>query len=319
MPPDGSPWQAPAERLAALRLLVGVYAVGYLIGRSGALIGVADQASTQFRPVGPIAWLAHPLPVPLVAVAVVVAIMLGFGFCAGWHYRWTAPAFAIAFTWVLSYRNSWGMIFHTENLLALHVIVLALAASADAWSLDARAGRVGILPPAGRRYGWAIQLVSAVTVSTYLLAGIAKLRHAGLGWATNQALAQFIAYDNLRKAELGALHSPLAPLLLPHDWLLTPLAFVALAIELGAPLALLHPSIGRMWAIAAWCFHVGVLLTMFILFHYSILGFAYASFFPVERAVRAARSTRLQRMSRGLERRCCVRWHGARPKSPDRV
>jgi hypothetical protein len=28
---------------------------------------------------------------------------------------------------MLSYRHSWGMIFHTDNLLGLHVCLLALA------------------------------------------------------------------------------------------------------------------------------------------------------------------------------------------------
>ena len=37
------------------------------------------------------------------------------------------------------------------------------------------------------------------------------------------------------------------------------------------------------WVVAAWGFHVGVLGLMYILFHYPILGFAYASYFPVEK------------------------------------
>ena len=47
------------------------------------------------------------------------------------------PIAAALLLWTLSYRNSWGLPFHTENLLVLHVIALALAPAADAWALGA--------------------------------------------------------------------------------------------------------------------------------------------------------------------------------------
>ena len=34
--------------------------------------------------------------------------------------------FAASFLLVASYRSSWGQIFHTDDLVALHLIVLAL-------------------------------------------------------------------------------------------------------------------------------------------------------------------------------------------------
>ena len=36
-----------------------------------------------------------------------------------------------------TYRSSFGMIFHTENLWVVHVALLATAPAADAWSIDA--------------------------------------------------------------------------------------------------------------------------------------------------------------------------------------
>ena len=40
-------------------------------------------------------------------------------------YRVTAPLAALGMLWVTAYRNSWGMVFHTENLLVIHLAVLA--------------------------------------------------------------------------------------------------------------------------------------------------------------------------------------------------
>jgi hypothetical protein len=249
--------------------------------RFGHLVGVSDMTAQQWKPVGPAVLLSVPLPAALVVVAVVLAALLGAAFVAGLRFRLTGPAFAAALLWVTSYRNSWSMVFHTENLMVLHVLVLALAPAADALSLDAR-GR----PPPGEaphaRYGWAIRLMCAVTVTTYFIAGWSKLHNAGLGWVTSDTLRVYVAYDNLRKVELGAGYSWTGTALAQHGWLFPPMAAMSLLTELGAPLALLHPRVGRLWCIAAWSFHLGVVVLMAIVFHYPLAGVGYASFFPVE-------------------------------------
>jgi hypothetical protein len=271
---------APAKRLAALRVLIGGYAFFYAVGRLGALYGVTRYSPSQFRPVGPIALIDAPLPAWVVAVLIAATLLLGVAFVLGWRFRWTGPAFAVLQLVLLSYRNSWGMVFHTENLIVLHTLVLAVAPSVDAWSLDARGRDV---PEDSPRYGWAVQLVCAVTVTSYFIAGWTKLEHAGFGWVWSDTLRNFIAYDNIRKLELGATHSPLGGWLVQFDWLFPPLAATSLGIELGSPLALLGRRVGMLWAALAWSFHLGVLALMLILFHYPLLGFAYASFFPVEK------------------------------------
>ncbi len=270
----------PAERLAMLRLLVGLYGVIYLVSRAGAIWGVTRYAPSQFRPVGLAWWMSAPLPAWAVAAGLVLTLGAGFAFVAGWRFRIAGPAYAVGLLWVTSYRNSWGMVFHTENLLVLHTIVLGLSASADAWSLDRR-GRPA--PPSSSRYGWAIVLMGLLTTLTYFVAGYAKLSHSGLGWVTSDTLRNFVAYDNVRKAELGAGYSVLGGWMVAHPQVFPPLAAVSLIVELAAPLAILNRRLGMLWAAAAWGFHLGVLLLMYILFHYPILGVAYASFFPVEK------------------------------------
>jgi len=270
----------PAKRLAALRILIGGYAFFYALGRLNALHGVTRYPASQFLPVGPIVGLDAPLPAWIVVALIAGTLLFGIAFVLGWRFRITGPAFAVLQLVLLSYRNSWGMVFHTENLIVMHALVLALAPSADAWSFDARGRDV---PADSPRYGWGVQLVSAVTVTSYFIAGYTKLDHAGFGWVWSDTLRNFIAYDNIRKLELGATHSVIGGWLVQFEWLFPPLAATSLGIELGAPLALLHRRVGMLWSALAWGFHLGVLGLMFILFHYPLFGFAYASFFPVEK------------------------------------
>lgn len=270
----------PAERLGMLRILTGAYGVVYLFARIGAILGSTHYPAAQFKPVGLSMVLDQPLPPWMVIAGLLLAILLGVAFTVGWRFRLTGPGFAATFLWVLCYRNSWGMPFHTENLLVLHTIVLASGPSADAWSLDARGAT---LPEPSRRFGWVIALMCWATALTYFVAGWAKLSHSGFGWVTSDTLRNFIAYDNIRKAELGAGYSTLGTWMVAHAWVFPPLAAVSLTVELGAPLSILHRRLGMVWVVAAWGFHVGVLGLMYILFHYPILGFAYASYFPVEK------------------------------------
>ena len=132
---------APAERLAALRIVLGSAAWLYATARVVDLISVARLPQWQFKPVGPVALLGAPLPSWLVVALALATIIAGIPFVLGWRWRIAGPAFAALLLWVISYRNSWGMVFHTENLMVLHVAVLAFARSADAWSLDARAAQ----------------------------------------------------------------------------------------------------------------------------------------------------------------------------------
>lgn len=272
---------APAERLAVLRWLIGIYAVGYLVARFVGFVDYSHFAASQFTPVGPISILPAPLPTAALALIAVLTLALGVAFAVGHRFRFTGPAFAILYMWVVSYRNSWGMPFHTENLLVLHVLVLGLApGAADTWSRD---GRGRATPDDSGRYGWPIRLMCVVTVTTYFLAGYTKLATSGLGWITDDTLRRLVAFDNLRKAELGSTHSPIGAMLVAVPWLFTPLAALSLLIEIGAPLALLSRGLGRLWSALAWSFHVGVLAMMAIFFHYPLLLFAYAPFFDVER------------------------------------
>lgn len=272
---------APAERVARLRVLIGGYALVYLCSRFGALTNVVRFHAVEFMPVGPVALLAAPLERTWVFSLLLLAIAFGAAFTLGYRFRVTGPGFAALLLWVTAYRNSWGMKFHVENLMTLHVLLLAGARAADDLSLDAwRASRA--LEPNGR-YGWAPRAMSIVTVTTYALAGLAKLKLAGPAWLHGDFLRAELAHDNLRKIELGSIYSPLGAWLVTYSWPFGALAKLTILLELGAPIALLGGRVAFAWCAVAWGFHVGVAALMVIIFPYQLCALAFLPFFPLER------------------------------------
>lgn len=287
---------APPERLAVVRILVGTYATVWLLVRLPHLLDIAGfTGDARFDPVGPLWWLGDPLPGPISVTLVLVAPVAGLAFATGWRFRVTGPLFAVIFLAVTTYRSSFGQVWHAENLVALHLLVLALAPAADTVSLDRRR-RSDVASPTSD-HGWPLRLCTVVTVLAYVISGWAKLRTGGIDWITGDALRNHVAHDNLRKALLGDPWSPIGAFALRAGWLFPPMAAVSVLVELGAPVALLGGRLRRWWAAAAWSFHVGVLALMAITFPYQLTGVAYASMFPVERLLRWRPGVRRQAVS----------------------
>ena len=267
----------PALRLATLRVLVGGYGLVYFLIRLPHLLSYALDDLGRFAPVGIVTLAPAPTLPWLYRVLVGVVGLTSVAFVLGVRHRVLAPLHAALLLWVLSYSNSWGKILHTDNLFVMHVMVLALAPAADALSIDARGKAV---PADHARYGWAPRLMVAIAAAAYLLAGIAKLRNNGLDFAMGETLRNYVAFDNVRKLELGSVYSPLGAVLVPYVGLFSALAWGSLLLELGAPLAL-H-RVGRVWAIGMWGFHVGVLALMAIGFAYPLSFIAFAPLWDVE-------------------------------------
>ena len=127
---------APAARLALLRILIGGYALWYVGQRYSMFIGIAGSRKSLFEPVGVAALLDGPISPALLRAILGVTITLNVAFIAGFRFRVVGPLFAGFLLFVLSYRNSWSMIYHSQNLVVLHVIVLGLTPAANALSLD---------------------------------------------------------------------------------------------------------------------------------------------------------------------------------------
>jgi hypothetical protein len=285
---------APARRLAMLRILVGAYATVWALVRLPEHLGHVDQTPDRWHPVGLLAPFGSPLAAAVVVALAVAAPMLGAAFVAGWRYRVVGPATALVMLAVATLDSAWGQVFHTENLMVLHLVILAAGTGATdclALSVGRRAPAAGAREPAADarepaadgRYGWPVRLAALVVVLTYTIAGLAKLRIGGLDWLDGDTLRNLVAHDNLRKALLGDLHSPFGTRLVAQRWAFPPLAVATLAVELGAGVALLGGRWRTTWVVAAWLFHVGVLALMAVLFAYPLSGVAFAPFFRLER------------------------------------
>jgi hypothetical protein len=277
----------PAARLALVRALVGTYAYVRVAVLFGFVLPRAARGEALVEPVGMMRLLPQAPSVVLLGALVLLAAVSGPAFVAGYRYRWAAPCFAGSLIAILSYFNSFGMIYHSDQLLVLHVLVLAVAPAADAFSLDARrrerAGEPAVLA-LHWRYGWPIRLLCALTVTVYALAGIAKLAAHGLSWAVGDALRAQIAKDALRKQLLGEDAGLLGAWVWRNPWVATVIGVTTLVMELGAPLfLLLGRRASRGWALFAFAMHWGVYAIMGITFRYQLTGVTFAPFFAAER------------------------------------
>ena len=261
------------ERLVVVRRLVAAWSVGWVVVRFAYLRGLADLPEARWEPVGVLAPLDRPPSSAVVLAVLLAAVGLGAWVALDRAPRPAVVGWAVAVLLITTWASSWGQLFHTENLLALHALVLG--AGALLW----RRPDPALL----------VRALAVVTVVAYVVAGVAKLRGSGLGWLTGDVLRDQVAFDNARKAVIGGATSPIGTRLVEHAWLWPPLALGSLVVELGAPLALLHRRVATAWVAAAWCFHVGVLALMAIGFPYQLALVAFTPLLPVERLTHRTR------------------------------
>lgn len=273
---------APAFRPGVLRLGVGAYSVAQQVRRRSMIRTLHRQDPKRFRPVGVVSVLKRPLPPRVADTVLDLALVTNVLSTAGIAHRVTGPLNAALQWWTLTYRNSWGMIFHHDNMMVLHQAVLGVTRSADALSVDAVL-RDGELIPAhsGRRYGAIAPTMNVATCAIYLLSGVAKVRSPrGWKWASGDTLRDQIAADALRKEVFGSRPPATARHLESSRAPFGVLAAVSLAVELGAPISLAHPRLGQLFAVGAWGMHWGIRRMMGIKFSYNTSGVAYLSFIP---------------------------------------
>ena len=287
----GSFWfsPAPAERLAILRIASGAFSLWYLWTRFDMVQRMARSDGSMFEPVGLANLFSDPLPPALFTALYSVGIVLNIAYIMGWKFKWTGPVFAILLLFLLSYRNSWSMIYHSRIALVLHVLVIGFVSSADAYSFDAwwkkRKGQLKSVV-SHWRYGWPIKLVCAATVLTYFLSGVAKVfGELAWDWVTGSAMRSQVAVDTLRKNVLGEMSSPLFEWLYPHTELFLIMGITTFVLELGAPLAMVNKRAGMVWAFLTWLMHWGIFAIMGIRFRYQMTFLIFLPFFDVEKVV----------------------------------
>jgi hypothetical protein len=288
----------PPQRLGWIRIVVVGYALAYVSLLWPMFLEAPHLPLDEYRPVGIFFLYQAPLSEPTVHLILVGFFVVGVLAMAGWRFPVTGRAFALLTLVLLSYRNSWGYIQHAEKLPLIHVLILGFSPAADAVSLDARR-RAGQGLPAARTagcYGWPVRLMAWVTVMTYVLSAVTKLRYSGWAWIASDVVRNVVGWVALRNDVLGLPSSIVGPQLLQFPWLFNAIAALTVAIELGAPLAFVARC-RTLWMMSAVLMHWGVLALMLIPFPYHLFGLAYLPFLEVEawagRVLALARPQRL--------------------------
>ena len=184
-----------------------------------------------------------------------------------------------------TYRGSWAQLLHFENLMVLHLLIVAVSPAADEWSLDA------LRTPGGKRrkdeiaYGWPLALAGMVVVLTYVISGIAKLRYGGPQWVLGDTLRNHVAYSAARLDLIGACRSPIAEYIVDRARIFPPMAGAAVVLELAAPIAFVRGRPRDIWVAAVWTMHVAILSSMLVGFPYPLFGIAFTPFYRLERLV----------------------------------
>jgi hypothetical protein len=261
----------PARRLALCRLAVFGYAAMWLLARGSYVWHVAGLPARRFEPVGVLWWLSSTPPRTAAMAVWAVAIAGCTLAAAGVRLRATATLGSASLLLIATLTSSFGQVFHTEHLVVLHALILAVAALLG----GERRGETCS--------GWPLNLMMAAVAVTYVVAGIAKLRFGGEDWLSGEVLRNWVAADNLRKVLLDDPASVVGGWLAGVPWVWPPIAVFTLLVEVGAPIALLSGRLRRAWLAGAWAFHVGIFAMMAIAFPYQLTGAAYAAFLPLER------------------------------------
>jgi hypothetical protein len=262
---------APARRLEVVRIITVLYALIWIVVRTDHWRDLAALPDSRWEPVGIGTWSGGQPSSAVVTVVALLTFVAGLVGLTGRRWSITGPLLALGFLWLTTFGASWGQILHTEQLPALHLLVLAAAPSGRGRSATT---------------GWPLKVMTLVTVGTYVVAGLAKFRFGGgWSWLDGDRLLRLVAHDNLRKRLLGDSYSPLAEHVIGDPWLFRVGVWLTLVVELGAPVVFFGRRLRNAWMAMAWTFHVGVLALMAVLFPYPLLGVAFASMLPVERLV----------------------------------
>jgi hypothetical protein len=181
------------------------------------------------------------------------------------------------------------MIYHTENMLVLHVLVLAITPSASALSVDGALTqdfpiltRFGFAPAVTQprlEFRWPLRVLQLGATLPYVVAGMAKLNGAsGIHWANGENLRDQITMNGLYYEVLRGGADPITFQVYGWDTAFMLASVVTLILEIGAPLALLHRYLGYAYVVGIMSMHWSILVLMGIPFPYQLYGAAYACF-----------------------------------------
>lgn len=301
-----SRWLAPFDRwwfpvidptrLAVIRVFTGVFSLWYLCRRGLWLKPFFRKSADLWDPIGLTTLLAGPLETDVVIGLGYATVVTGVMFTIGLWWRVVGPLFGVLLLFSVTYRNSWGMLFHTENTWVIHVLILGFTASADRLAVDPwirqRFGApiLGLLgfvsgsPAPHWRYGWPVKMLQLTVTLPYVVAAFAKVRGpAGWDWMYGENLRDQVGMNGIWYAMTQGRAEAITYYIYDYDWPWVGMALLTLVVEFGAPLALVHRRIGYAFVAIVLGLHYGIWIVMGIGFKYQVTGAAFVCFLEWER------------------------------------
>lgn len=247
--------------LAAMRIVIAAQALWILLSRDP--VGVVQLP--------PVIWdgvdrahrvrflLAPGIPgietaVWTCAVVSLACVLVGyrtrvFGVIAALALYHLAPLISL-----VAVAGPWGK---GLTIPTLTLPILGCSPCEDRWSMMALRRRVPERDPGA--YGWAVTLVRLLFSQIYLFSGLAKLRTAGLAWASARTARNHLLLFALLVPDSS---TPLNAWVAAHPALCTALGAGTLALELFFVVAVFVRSVRVPLVIAAALFHVGLWVTL---------------------------------------------------------
>ena len=280
-------WFAPgdARTLAAARIVVTAHALWILLSRDLPALsglpapfwrGVSSSARARF-----LIAEGHPRWETLLAViaaAALVSALLGLWtrascLLAGLLLYHLAPLETLFFT-----PSPWAK---GLTLPVLGLLTLSLAPCADVLRVG---GARTTGAASGPEHGWPLRLVQLFACQPYLFSGIAKLRSAGLGWASPENMRAWLLLAN-QDDQLAVFRAP-GLWLADRPALCAAMGILGLAMDLAFILVLFSRRLRVVLIPAAVLFHAAILVTQNYAFLSAPLLLVFVDWGPRARGTR---------------------------------
>jgi len=218
---------------------------------------------TLYNPIGMYQWI--PLfPAEVIEIMLLVAKVCMVFALVGLFYTPAAIGVALTVPYLIGIGNNFGKVNHSENLLAITLVVFAFARAADSLSIDAwlRRRKQRPIPSPSGEYKWPIRTVWLIIAGMYFSAGISKLLHSGWEWAFSDSFRLLLLRHHFTHSPPTQIGVWLANYPVACQWL----AFVSLMLELLCPLLLLGGRYTLIFGGSLMAMQFGIYVLMGVMF-----------------------------------------------------
>jgi hypothetical protein len=277
--------RASLRDLALVRILAFGSQTLYFVHQASlpGQLALARAPESLYRPIVALKALLLPWggwgdvrPSPsFLAAAWTIAVVAGVLATIGLYARVAMLAAAAANTLLITHWYSYGEFHHREALMIIALGVLALAPSAEAWSVDAarrrRRPRERAPEPGGDGdlsvfARWPLRLIQWLVALTYLSAAWSKLHLGGLRWINGYTLAFHFLSEGVSWERPVALFMASLP-----PWVHIAPSVLTILFESTFFVAVLVPRTTWIYVLAGIGFHLAIWVTQGPLFLQTIV------------------------------------------------